>query len=234
MRDPGEVVSIEPVTNPLPPGRVRPDSLVTDDLELLHTREYDTQVFLKGDDHLVVRGTLRDTKPPGMYVSDDPDPLDIHEMHMELLIALDGLVITQAQNHMATHPNEDCPAIETAYEALVGLSIARGFNRKVRELFGGPRGCAHTTTLLQAMAPAVMQSLWSVEVLNRRKAGWPVESRPERGEDHPGFRTNLNTCHIWDEEGEHVVKIRSGEARRVPIQISQRLKELGRDDTTWT
>ena len=45
---------------------------------------------------------------------------------------------------------------------LVGLSIARGFTHRVRELFGGPRGCTHTTALLQAMAPIAMQCFWSM------------------------------------------------------------------------
>ena len=51
------------------------------------------------------------------------------------------------------HPHTTCPAIIEHYQGLVGLSIARGFTHQVRELFGGPRGCTHTTALLLAMAP---------------------------------------------------------------------------------
>jgi len=40
---------------------------------------------------------------------------------------------------------------------LKELSIARGFTHKVRGLFGGPRGCTHTTALSQAMAPEAIQ-----------------------------------------------------------------------------
>jgi hypothetical protein len=116
---------------------------------------------------------------------------------------------------------------------LVGLSIARGFNRKVRELFGGPRGCAHVTTLLQAMAPAVMQSVWSVEVRGNRVEGLPAGGNSKRGIDNPGFATNLNTCHVWSEDGDHVAAIRAGEPLLIPLPISKRLKKLGRGDDDW-
>lgn len=202
--------------------------------ELIHTRTYDTQVFLRDDDHLIVRGTLRDIKPPGMYVADDPDPLDIHEMQVELLVGLENLEILEATSTMQTHPNDACPSINDDYGALVGLSIARGFNRQIRELFGGPRGCAHVTTLLQTMAPAVMQSLWSVEVRRNRSEGRPRSGvDAKRGSEHAGFATNLNTCHVWSEDGEHVAAIRGGEPLLIPLPIRNRLERLGRDGDEW-
>ncbi|MEE9417370.1 MAG: DUF2889 domain-containing protein [Acidimicrobiales bacterium] len=207
--------------------------MTTEPGELIHTRSYDTQVFLRDEAHLVVRGVLRDTKPPGMYVADDPDSLDIHEMHVELLVGIANLEILEATATMQTHPNETCPSINDDYTALVGLSIARGFNRKVRELFGGPRGCAHVTTLLQAMAPAVMQSLWSVEVRRNRVEGLPAGRSSKRGDDHPGFATNLNTCHVWSEDGDHVAAIRAGAPILIPLPISNRLKKLGRGGDDW-
>ena len=79
-------------------------------------------------------------------------------MQLELWMTLPKLGINSAQVVFETHPNPKCPIIANDYEKLVGLSIRRGFRREIRNLFGGPNGCAHTNALLQAMAPAVVQS----------------------------------------------------------------------------
>lgn len=205
-----------------------------DDLELLHTRNYVTRVYRRDQQHLLVRGAVQDTKPPGMYVVDDPEPLDIHHMVVELTVAIDGFEITDADVTFKVHPAESCPVIIEHYRSLIGLSIARGFTRKVRELFGGPRGCAHTTALLQAMAPAVLQSMWSVAVSDARANGGPPADETAAHRERAMAR-NLNTCHVWDEHGEHVALIRKREAsdRQPPMQVTQRLIELGRDPDEW-
>ena len=141
-----------------------------DQKPLMHSRSYDTQVYRDGD-HMIVVGRVQDEKPPGMYISDDPDPLEIHHMVVALKVAIGELRIVDAQVEFITHPNAQCPSIVDHYRKLIGLSVARGFNRKVRELFGGPRACTHTTALLQAMAPVVVQAMWSVRMDDRRAAG---------------------------------------------------------------
>ncbi len=202
------------------------------DLELLHTRSYEVKVYLADDDELIVRGAVHDEKPPGMYVTDDPAPLTIHHMVVEWRVTLDGLRITDASVLFEDYPNTTCPAIAEHYENLVGLEITRGFTHKVRELFGGPRGCTHTTALLQAMAPAVVQSMWSVYVRRRRLAGEPggAESSDDRQRQFAG---NLNTCHVWHEDGEQVARIRGGATPEPPLQIRRRLTALGRDPAEW-
>jgi len=202
------------------------------DLELLHTRNYETQVYLASDTELLVRGVVRDTKPPGLYIEGDPKELDIHEMHMELRVSLPDLVITAAKVEFATHPAATCPHIAGHYEKLVGLSIARGFTHKVRELFGGPRGCTHTTALIQAMAPAVVQSIWSVNV-RRRLRSTGSDAAETDAQRRRQFAGNLNTCHVWEEGGEHVALIRRGERPPPPLQVTKRLRELGRDPSRW-
>jgi hypothetical protein len=210
-----------------------PDLLPPDpDLELIHTRSYETRVYSVSGTELLVRGAVRDSKPPGLYIEGDPDDLDIHEMHLELRVSLPGLVITAAQIEFATHPVDSCTRIAEHYQRLVGLSIARGFTHKVRELFGGPRGCTHVTALIQAMAPAVVQSLWSVNVRRRRLAtasDAPVDDAARRSQ----FAGNLNTCHVWAEDGDHVAQLRSGARIPPPLSVSRRLGELGRDPTKW-
>jgi len=45
--------------------------------------------------------------------------------------------------------------------------------------------------------------------------------------------TNLNTCHIWADDGEQVTTIRNGGPMEVPVWIQRRYAELGLDPTTW-
>ena len=197
-----------------------------DDLTLLHTRDYEVKVYRLADDELLVRGALSDRKPPGLYVADDPEPLEIHQMHVELLVSYPSLTITSAQVVFPTHPHESCPSISAHYEKLVGLSVARGFTHKIRELFGGPRGCTHTTALLQAMAPAIVQSTWSMALAAAPKGEMAVTPDPDvrmrRAE------ANINTCHIWAEEGDHVASLRAGGPWVPPIPMVERMVELGR------
>jgi hypothetical protein len=88
-------------------------------------------------------------------------------------------VITEARAVMETHPHDLCRAVEPHYDKLVGLSIARGFSAKVRELFGGPRGCSHVTALLLAMAPVAIQSMFSMNM----GAGQAVDAGRGRRDD---------------------------------------------------
>ena len=129
------------------------------DLEEIHTRDYETKIYRLSEDELLVRGAVSDRKPPGLYVTDDPDELEVHQMQVELRVAFPSLEITAARVVFESHPHANCPMIAADYEKLVGLSIARGFLRKTKDLFGGANGCTHTNALIQAMAPAIVRTV---------------------------------------------------------------------------
>lgn len=199
-------------------------------LPLLHSRSYETKAYRDGE-NLKIVGSVQDVKPPGAYIDDDPEPLEIHHMQIVLSVEVATLTITDAVVEFRTYPNESCPSIVEHYENLVGLHVTRGFNRKIRELFGGPRACTHTTALLQAMAPVVIQSLWSLRMHKARGAG----QDPFAQEDNEpgGPEVNLNTCHVWAEDSEMIRKLRAGEQLEAPVWIKRRFAELGRDPNEW-
>lgn len=205
-------------------------------LELLHVREYVVRSYRVDETTILVRGAVRDRKPPGLYIPTDVDPLTIHHMVVDLVVDMTTMTITQAKVVMETHPHTQCPRIEDHYQHLVGLSIARGFTHRVRELFGGPRGCTHTTALLQAMGPVAIQSRWSMSVgAANRTDDQPVRlsSATESADWRSRFSLNLNTCHVWAEDAEMVQGLAAGGEIEPPIWILDRYRELGIDPQEW-
>jgi len=203
----------------------------------IHTRNYEVRAFKVSDTEILLRGAVRDDKPAGLYVQDDPDPLTIHHMVVELRVTFPMMEIVDANVEFKDFPHHDCPGITARYRQLVGLSIARGFTHKVRELFGGPRGCTHTTALLQAMGPVAIQCGWSMRVIKMsemRAAGGDgvVEEIPAEAREM-AFKSNLNTCHIWDESGQQVANIRAGVDIGAPLSVTKRLAKLNRDPDEW-
>lgn len=203
----------------------------------IHTRNYEVRAFKVSDTEILLRGAVRDDKPAGLYVQDDPEPLTIHHMVVELRVTFPMMEIVDANVEFKDFPHHECPGITTRYKQLVGLSIARGFTHKVRELFGGPRGCTHTTALLQAMGPVAIQCGWSMRVIKMselRAAGGDgvVEEIPAEAREM-AFKSNLNTCHIWDENGQQVANIRAGVDIGAPLSVTKRLAKLNRDPDEW-
>ena len=217
---------------------ILPTSPVDDDgepMEVLHDREYRVRAFRKADDVLLIRGAVRDQKPPGLYIDVDPDPPTIHHMQIDLEIAFPSLEIIGARVGIETHPNAECPDIEDHYGKLVGLSIARGFTHKVRELFGGPRGCTHTTALLQAMAPVAIQCVWSMRASQARRSGATSSAMADMPPEQRRmmWQMNLNTCHVWAEDGEQVKRLESGGEFAPPVFAQERMIQLGLKPEDW-
>lgn len=201
---------------------------------MLHEREYRVRSYrVDADDgpRLLIRGAVRDQRPAGLYVSEDPDPRTIHHMQVELQVTWPSMEIVAADVLFEAHPQDLCTSITEHYRSLVGLSIARGFINEVRQRFGGPRGCTHTTALLLAMAPVAVQSIWSMEVSADNEAGRPWRrprelSQPQR---ERRWAASLNSCHVWAEDGEFARFVIGGGDVDVPIPIRRRLDGLGID-----
>jgi len=196
---------------------------------LLHQREYTVRSYRQAADRLRIRGMVHDQKPAGMYIADDPEPMSIHQMVVDLVIDFPSLEIVDVDVVMEVTPHTGCTRIEDTYRRLIGMSIARGYTHKVRELFGGPRGCTHVGALLQAMAPVAIQSFWSMRSFDTpvSLAATPREERLQH------MSRNFNSCHVWDTEGEFVKNILDGGEIEPPLWAVKRLGELGRPVSDW-
>ena len=198
---------------------------------LIHTRRYEVRAFRMADDRFLLRGVVCDEKPAGLYVTEDPDPLWLHHMIVEMEVVYPTFVIERAYAKFHQHPHLSCTDITDHYKKLEGMSIARGFNAKVKELFAGSRGCTHITALLSAMAPVAIQTGWSMRVTAMNEGESPSNpSDAETEQREKQLAGTINTCHMWDESGELVAQVRAGEAIEIPLSVRKRLQELGRPE----
>ena len=201
---------------------------------LIHTRQYQVQAFRMSDEQFLLRGAIVDEKPAGLYIENDPDPIWMHHMIVELQIVYPTFLIEKASVEFKNHPHLSCTNITDHYKKLEGMSIARGFNAKVRELFGSSRGCTHIGALLAAMAPVAIPTGWSMRVGTAMASEDVATSSQDLQEQRiKQFSSTINTCHVWDEHGEMVGKVRSGQEIEMPLPVVRRLRDLGRDETDW-
>ena len=196
---------------------------------VIHDREYRVRSYRLSTERMLVQGALRDQKAPGLLIPDDPDPITIHHMVVSLVVLRAGLVIDDVIVDFEAHPHGSCPTIVEHYDSLVGLSIARGFTHRVRELFGGPRGCSHTTALLQAMAPVAFQTVMGMEIHDAYDAG-ELHPRLITDRKDDSWRRLVGTCHVWADGGDIVTAAEAGEMRERPIPIQIRQRELAENE----
>lgn len=58
-------------------------------MAILHDREYRVRAYRKaGATRIVIRGAVRNQKPPSLYLADDPEPLAIHHMQIPVACSL--------------------------------------------------------------------------------------------------------------------------------------------------
>jgi hypothetical protein len=198
---------------------------------LIHTRRYEVRAFRMAADRLMLRGVVVDEKPAGLYLKGDVQPLWLHHMIVELEIVYPTFLIEKASATFHEHPHLECTHITDHYKNLEGMSIARGFNAKVKELFAGARGCTHITALLSAMAPVAIQAGWSMRAV--ASSDVQVDAQKEHENRERQLAGTINTCHMWDENGALAASVSSGNYTEVPLSVKKRLKELGRSEEEW-
>jgi hypothetical protein len=159
--------------------------------EPLHTRSIEIRGYKRADGLYDIEGRLVDTKPhdfrlaAGVRKAGEP----IHSMWLRITIDR-NLVIVDAEARMDAVPYVDhCDTIEPAYRKLVGLAIRPGYQQKLKELFGGVKGCTHVTELAAALATGAFQTMAGQKVQDPAKKPF-----------------QLDRCHSLDSTGPAVAR----------------------------
>ncbi|MDE1149230.1 MAG: DUF2889 domain-containing protein [Azospirillaceae bacterium] len=158
----------------------------------LHTRRVTCQGYEREDGLWDIEGHITDEKAypfanewrgtiePGQF---------LHEMWIRLTVD-DTLTVRAVDVATDNSPFAHCPAILDNFQRLVGLSIAAGWTRAVRQRLGGTEGCTHLVELLGPVATTAFQTL--APRLNAKRNGGDGTNRPP---------PVLNTCHVMASDG---------------------------------
>jgi DUF2889 family protein len=157
----------------------------------LHRRAIEIQGYRRSDGLYDIEASLVDTKPhdfplaSGVRRAGEP----IHAMRLRITVDRD-LVIVDADAAMDSVPYAgDCERIAPDYRKLIGVAIRPGYSHRLKELFGGVRGCTHLLDLAGMAATAAFQTL----------AG-------ERAQDPASKPFQLDRCHALDSTGPVVAR----------------------------
>ncbi|HVA11770.1 MAG TPA: DUF2889 domain-containing protein [Stellaceae bacterium] len=169
--------------------------------ELIHTRRIEGHGYRRQDGLWDIEGRLTDGKTYAFkneYRGEVKAGEFIHQMWLRLTVD-DTLTIQAVEAATDNSPFAICPAILPSFQRLKGLRIAKGFNAKVFELFGGVEGCTHHVELIGRLATVAFQTVFPYR--NRKAA---AEGRTPDSSRRPRL---LNTCHAFAENGEIAKKL---------------------------
>jgi hypothetical protein len=167
--------------------------------EHLHDRKYDFQGFRRKDGLWDIEGRMTDTKTyrfPNEYRGHIEVGEPLHDMRIRLTVD-DHFVVQDIEVSTDGSPFAICSEVAPNFAVVKGLKIGSGWNKKLKELLGGTRGCTHHVEMLGAMATVAFQTLWGQVVREKRGV-------PESGSTHRPKM--LDTCHAFASDGEVVKK----------------------------
>ena len=136
----------------------------------------------------------------------------VHEMKVEVDVALPGMNILDVRGRMIRIPHEGCKKGLAALPRAVGLEIKRGLSVKMEETIGGSIGCSHMTNLVMEACYCSIQGQYAAF----------RESFPDLGDDMtPQERMKLfmtmrphmiNSCALYSDDSELVIQ-----AKKLPM-----------------
>ena len=183
--------------------------------ELIHTRRIEGRGYLRQDGLWDIEGFLTDGKSytfNNEYRGEVKPGEFIHQMWMRWTVD-DTLTIRAVEAVTDNSPFAVCPAITPNFQQLEGMRIAKGFNAKVFELFGGVSGCTHHVELIGRLATVAFQSIFPYR---NRKA-----TAEGRNPDASRRVRLVNTCHAFAEDGEIAKKLWSSEKDKAGPQAGK-------------
>ena len=164
-----------------------------------HARTIETVNYSVDATHMLSVGRLRDLRDfPSFGFTENPHPAGpMHDLEIFVLLRTPDLLIEDIEVAIHKVPRDDCLTLAHSLDAVVGISVSRGFTDKVKSLAGGKRGCTHLVHLLSTMAPAILQGYWAMR--DREEAPSPEAGR-RRAES--SARYLKDSCYTWREDGE--------------------------------
>lgn len=160
--------------------------------EHLHTRNVEMRGYRRADGLWDIEGHLTDVKSYGFhneFRGEIGPGVPIHDMWIRLTLD-DALTVQDIEVTTDASPFRICPEVAPRFAAVKGATIGPGWNRRIKELLGGRKGCTHLVEMLGAMATVAIQTR-----VRERDQDDPAAAGPRR----PAF---LDTCHALASDSE--------------------------------
>lgn len=162
----------------------------------VHTRSILCRSFRRDDGQLEIDARFIDTRPFA-YDNDFRGRCEegsaLH--NIQLRVTFDrSRHITALVSAMKSTPYDTCAGVQPNFQALVGLSLGKGFKKALRERLDGVQGCTHVLAIMEAVAAAAVQTFASNAYVPRA----PGEPEPVRIWRIEALR---DTCHSYRSGG---------------------------------
>ncbi|MBT3793159.1 MAG: DUF2889 domain-containing protein [Rhodospirillales bacterium] len=162
-----------------------------------HNRTIDLSGYEREDGLWDIEGHLRDIKGytfNNSWRGDIKAGEPVHDMWIRITVDI-TLTIKSVEASIDSGPHPICPDIAPDFKILEGICIAPGWNRKVRELLGGVKGCVHLVEMLGPLATVAFQTLGPSRALAAQdQAKGTDRKKPAR----------IDTCHVFKSDGDAV------------------------------
>jgi hypothetical protein len=174
--------------------------------EAVHTRSIVCRSFRRLDGLVDIDGRFIDTRSFAYdnHFRGHCDAGDaLHNMQLRLTLN-SARQIEAVQSAMPSTPYTICPQVNANFQRLVGLSMARGFRKAMRERIGGVEGCTHVVALLDAMAAAAVQTFASSNRAPRADGTLPAKTVQVFSLD-----ALIGSCHSYHPDSPVVAQMRA-------------------------
>jgi len=161
--------------------------------EPLHTRSITVRSYGRDDGLWDLEAELIDTKAydfPTRSGAPFVAGRHLHHMHLRVTIDADFLIVAAEAAYDAAPYDQECFAIDSAYEGLVGLNLLKNFRGQVKARFGRTEGCTHMTELGNVLPTVAVQTM-----ANQRRVKEDDGQRPFQ----------LDGCHALRTDGPTVL-----------------------------
>lgn len=180
--------------------------------EPVHHRAIDIRGYRREDGLYDIEAHLVDTKPydfklaSGIRAAGEP----VHSMWLRITVDRQ-LHIVDAQASMDAVPYaEQCAEVAPDYRKLIGLAIRPGYLQRLKELFGGVRGCTHMSELAASLATAAFQTMAGQRMQDPEKKPFQLDrchaldsTGPVVGRYYPRWYRGTDPVKPADEADEH-------------------------------
>ena len=164
--------------------------------EHLHDRRYEFQGYRRKDGLWDIEGRMTDTKTysfPNEFRGRIEAGEPLHDMRIRLTLD-DHFIVQDIEVSTDAAPFAICPDVAPNFAAVKGLKVGSGWNKKLKDLLGGTRGCTHHVEMLGAMATVAFQTMGS----------WKQTEDAATAGQKPHF---IDGCKAWAADGPVVQRL---------------------------